>query len=265
MTEDERTRRTRRSREELRSLLIDAGRGILEEEGLSVGAGDLTFKRVFAHVEATTGVRLTNASVIRRVWENQESYRTDVLMRIASTADAAGELDRTVGALAPLLADLDCSTPERRLWTLSELARVGGEAGIRARLETREWSLWIGVWVLALTTAPTGRRQHLREALTDGLGTAADRWEELFTWMCGELGLRPRAPLTLGQFTLAVSAMVEGSALRAGRDGDVDVLVRPSGPAGEPREWTLFGVCLEALALRFLEIDPDWTGARAAA
>jgi hypothetical protein len=33
----------------------------------------------------------------------------------------------------------------------------------------------------------------------------------------------------------------------------------PTGPDGEDQEWTLFAVGTEALALRFFELDPDWT------
>ncbi len=252
--------RARRSREELQDLLLAAGRAIIEQEGLNVGAGDLTFKRVFDHLEATTGVHLTNASVIRRVWDNQEEFQTDVLIAVASTADSAGELDRTVQALAPIVASFDLSSPEARIASLSELARVGGETSIRARLETRDWSLWVGVWVLALTTELVGRRTLIRRALDQGLDDVTNVWEGLFAGVCAALGVRVRAPLTLRQFTAAASAMVEGSALRQGGDPDLERIVRPTGPHGQPQDWTLFGVCLEALALRFFEIDPDWSG-----
>jgi hypothetical protein len=251
-------RRRRHSRDELRALLIAAGREILEEEGLTVGAGDLTFKRVFDEVEADTGVRLTNASVIRRVWENQDDFQADVLVELVSTGNSSGELDRTLEALTPMLRSADRSTPEARMRSLRELSRVCGDVAIRARLGTREWSLWIGVWVLALTTTLSGRRQHLRAALVDGLESVTDLWEELFHGVCAHLGIRSRAPLTVRQFTIAVSAMVEGSALRQGGDPELELITRPTGPGGSLQEWTLFGVCLEALALRFFEIDPDW-------
>jgi hypothetical protein len=247
----------------MRDLLLDAGREILEQEGLDVGAGDLTFKRVFDYVEATTGVRLTNASVIRRVWENQEEFQTDVLVAIASTADSSGELERTVAVMAPLLTSPDLSSPQARMASLSELARVGGVSSLRARLETRDWSLWIAVWVLALTTGLAGRRILIRQALEEGLENVTDVWEQLFERSCAILGIRVREPLTLRQFTAAVSAMVEGMALRQGGDPDIEQIVRPTGPHGEPEEWTLLGVCFEALALCFLEIDPDWDGAPA--
>jgi hypothetical protein len=62
---------TRRDREELRTTLIEEGREILFTEGLKAGSSSLTFKRVFDRVEAKTGLRITNASVIKRIWENQ--------------------------------------------------------------------------------------------------------------------------------------------------------------------------------------------------
>jgi hypothetical protein len=244
----------------LQDLLLDAGRTIIEQEGLNVGAGDLTFKRVFDHLEATTGVHLTNASVIRRVWDNQEEFQTDVLVAIASTTDSAGELERTVEVVAPMMASFDLSSPEARIASMSELSRVGGEISIRARLETRDWSLWVGVWVLALTTELVDRRILIRRALDQGLEDVTVAWEGLFTGVCAAIGIRVRAPLTLRQFTVAATALAEGSALRQGGDPDLERIVRPTGPLGAPQEWTLFGVCLEALALRFFEIDPDWPG-----
>ena len=63
------------SRDELRELILATGQSMLEEEGLSSGAAALTFKRVFARVEEDTGIRLTNASVIRRVWDSQSEFQ----------------------------------------------------------------------------------------------------------------------------------------------------------------------------------------------
>ena len=259
MPEGEDERPLRRSREELRDLLIQTGRAILEEEGLSVGAGGLTFKEVFARVEVATGARVTNASVIRRVWENLAEYQTDVLVDIALRADSTGELDLTLEALAPLVVASDLSTPAARLASLRELARVGGEVGMTARLESREWYLWIGVWVLGLTNDLTGRRTNIREALLESFATMTATWEDLFEGICAHLGLRVRENLTVRQFTQAVSSMAEGSALRQGGDLALALIERPTGPGGELQQWTLFGVCLEALAVRFLEIDPDWS------
>ena len=94
------------------------------------GAGDLTFKRVFERVEATTGERLTNASVIRRVWENQAEFQTDVLASVAASGDTNGELATTMEAVAPLFEVLDRSSPEARLRAVSEVCRAAGRRGV---------------------------------------------------------------------------------------------------------------------------------------
>ena len=76
--------KVRRSREELRDLILDAGRDVLLSEGLGSGAEHLTFKRVLAHVEATQGIRVTNASVIRRIWDNQNEFQLEVIRSIVN-------------------------------------------------------------------------------------------------------------------------------------------------------------------------------------
>src|SRR6202140_5471028 len=78
-----RKRQTKQSREDLRATLLAAGQEILHEEGLKTASRNLTFKRVFERVERESGLRLTNASVIGRVWENQPDYQADVLVSIA--------------------------------------------------------------------------------------------------------------------------------------------------------------------------------------
>ena len=92
-------RQPRKSRDHLRSLLLEAAQAILREEGLGVGTDALTFKRVFDRVERDTGLRLTNASVIKRVWENQADYQTDVLVDIAGD-EGREEHGRSKGSAA---------------------------------------------------------------------------------------------------------------------------------------------------------------------
>ena len=73
----------RQPKRQLRQLMLDTGRTILDEEGIETASTNLTFKRVFDRVEQDTGRHLTNASVIRRIWENQADYQADVLVAVA--------------------------------------------------------------------------------------------------------------------------------------------------------------------------------------
>ena len=253
-------RKQRRSKEELRELVMTAGRRILDEEGLGTGIADLTFKRVFERVEADEGVRLTNASIIRRVWKNQSEFQIDVLSAIASASNSTGELESITEAIAPMLGDLDLSTPEARLRAMGELCRVAGSAAFGALTDSRQWSLWVGVWVLAVSGAPGTVDPRIRDALVRGYLTGTEEWAALHRAVTEFLGLRPRAPLTLREFTVSTGALIEGCVLRQVGAEDLPVIERPTGSGGSPQEWTLFSVGLEALALQFFEPDPDWVG-----
>jgi hypothetical protein len=256
--DDPGTRRQRRSKDELRELVMTAGLRILDEEGLGIAIADLTFKRVFERVEADTGVRLTNASIIRRVWENQSDFQSDLLSAIASASNSTGEMDSTVFALAPLLGGLDLSTPEARLAAMREICRVAGRTAFDALTESRGWALWVGVWVLAATGAPGTVDPRIRDALVRGYLAGTEEWVAMHQGLLDIMGLRPRAPLTLRDFTVSTGALIEGCVLRQVGAEDLPVIVRPTGPGGAPQEWTLFAIGLEALARQFFEPDPDW-------
>ncbi len=257
-------RQSKLNRDELRSLLLETGRTLLIEEGMGSGVDNLTFKRVFERVEADTGRRISNASVIRRVWENLADYQADVLVAIAAQ-DGLGEFEGTFAALTPLFESLDLSTPEARDRSLLEVCRVGGAANILARLESPDWWLWISVWALAMTDTlvddvdrRVGHQQRIREALLDGYESFTHLWEDAYTGLAALLGMRARAPLTVRQFTVAIGALAEGCSLRQRLDPEMLGILRPTGPNGEDQEWTVFAIGLEALQRQFFEPDPDW-------
>jgi hypothetical protein len=251
----------RRSREEIRLLMMTAGLDLLAEEGLGIGAEELTFKRVFDRVEASTGKRLTNASVIRRVWTNQAEFQDDVLSAVAMAGDGGGEMGDTAAAMIGLLQTVDVSTPAGRRRGLSQICRVGGEASLGALVDSRRWSLWVGVWVLAVTGPQSERGRRIRKALVEGYETTTDLWVGLYQALMNYLGVRVRAPFTLRQFTVSVGALIEGCAMRAAAEPDAPPIFRPTGPDGASEPWSLFAVGLEALVVQYLELDPDWPGA----
>jgi hypothetical protein len=263
-------RQPKQSREELRALLLQTGRTVLIEEGLGAGATTLTFKRVFERVEVETGLRLSNASIIRRVWANQADYQADVLASVAAE-DGLGEFDKTIQALGPLIDGLDLSTPEARDRSLREVCRVGGAANIFMLLESPNWSLWIAVWALATADSLRGdqqqirNQQRIRAALLDGYDGFTKLWEGAYRALAAVLGMRVRTPLTFRQLTVAVGALAEGCSLRQRVDRQMLKILRPTGPKGEDQEWTLFAIGLEALLQQFFEPDPDWSASQESA
>jgi hypothetical protein len=251
------TRQPKRSREQLRVVMLQAAQEILLDEGLGVGTDALTFRRVFDRVEADTGLRLTNASIIRRVWENQTEYHTEVLLAIAADAGDEG-LAAVTQAIAPVLAALDTSSPARRVAAAREICRVGGNAEITTLDGSAAWSLWIGVWALATAGEVTEQKRRIRQALSASYRSGNDQYLNTYLALSTLLGLRLRPGLTIHQFTVAVGALAEGCALRNRVDEDQAGFLLPTGPGGEAQEWTLFSLGLQALAARFFEIDPEF-------
>ena len=146
-----------RSRSELRELLVETGLQILIEEGLGSGAERLTFKRVLDRIEADQGIKISNASVIGRIWKNMEEYQEDVLAT-ATEDENDDEIDQTLAAVEGVLEQSDLSTLDGRERTITQLCRVAGgtHAGALARSPT--WHLFIGIWGRAASASGSERR-----------------------------------------------------------------------------------------------------------
>lgn len=250
-------RRTRMSRDELRALLVEEGRSLLHEDGFGSGPGNLTFKKVFDRVESGTGIHLTNASVINRVWRNLADFQADVLVSIAEDSqlpEAAGAVD----AIASALSGLDLASPESRAFAVRALCRIGGGANTVALSASDTWSLWVNLLAMATEASEDGPRQRLLSAFRDGYQNVDDFWSSTYSGLIDLLGLRLREPWTLRHFTMAVTAYSEGCSMRNRIDDRVEFFNRPTGPNGDDEEWTLFAIGLEGLVDHFLEPDPDY-------
>lgn len=250
--------RPRMARDELRTLFIEAGLTILREEGLAAIGEALTFKRVRERVEADTGIRVTNASIIGRAWDSQFDFQTDVLATIAAD-DSGAEITRTVQGLEPVLLSMDPSSIESRRGTMREVARLTASANTSALNQSTDWLLWIGIGAMTAVGVAPGRRRRIDSALEQAYLSMTDRMESIYQAGLDFVGYRVRDGLTVNHFTIAVAALAEGCALRNRVDAArMKGIMRPTGPNGEEQEWTLFGLALDALAEQFFEVDPDW-------
>lgn len=249
-------RRPRQSREDLRALLLSAGQSILLDEGLGTVADALNFKRAFDRVESETGIKLTNASVIGRVWANLDDYQTDVLVELASDTSRSNvsEVDELVAAV---LSEWDLSTAQARSEALSEVCRVAGAALGDALRHSASWSVWINVWTMATSSDLPDRHQRVLSALMRSYDAINEEGEKAFGSLMMVFGYRIKEPLTVMQFLNAVGALSEGCSLRDRVDTKMLGIVRPTGPGGEDQSWTIFGIGLHALVLEFFELDPN--------
>ena len=228
-----------------------------------MGASNLTFKRVFGRLEARTGVRLTNASVIGRVWANQVDFQADVLVTVAreEARRAEGMGQRSVS----LLGAHDMTTPESRARALREVCRAEGNASSAAIDRSANWSLWINVVSMSTSNLDPGAQARIKEALEMGYQAVTRFWSENFSVLAALLGLRLLPEWSIEQFAMAAIAFAEGCAIRELAGDHIGVMVRPTGPDGGDQEWSLYAVGMEALVHQFFEADPEFTPAAGAA
>ena len=135
------------------------------------------------------------------------------MARVVAGTNEVGQLGAALDLLAPLLGTFDLSTPETRWAALVEITRLAGEVAIRSRVGTRDWELWVGVWVVTVTNPGNKTDPKLRQALADGLEDTGEAWDQLFDAIMDRLGLRLRPGLTLRQLTESTGAMAAGYAL----------------------------------------------------
>ena len=92
---------TRRTRDELRALMIDAGCELLERRGLAFNPPSLTYANVFQHLETTQDIRLHRSQIHGRIWDSQDHFRTDVVIEtIRTVLPPESDVDDMVADLA---------------------------------------------------------------------------------------------------------------------------------------------------------------------
>jgi len=136
---------------------------------------------------------------------------------------------------------------------------VEGNASSEAINESASWQLWIGVIAMAMSTAPPELQMRIKAAVADGYLSVTRFWTKNFQSLINLLGFRIRHPWSMDHFSTAAIAYAEGCALRQVASGEIEMVVRDTGPKGEGQEWSPYATGMEALVDQFLEPDPGFT------
>jgi hypothetical protein len=246
---DIRRRRQRMSGEEYRDLLLAEGQKILIDEGLSLGADRVTFKRVFDRIK-TRGLTITNASIIGRVWENQDAYQRELILEVARH-DFMGEFPVTLAALADAMSTKDTSSESSRWASFENVLRALATGAMTDVMASKLWPIWVGAWTRWHINGEVWDAE-MRLALSEGEGAQHARTVELYTYIFSGLGIRPRAPHDIDEWAVAVLSLLSGFAIRSAADERASRTVITS----DSGEWNLLGLAIRALAHDLLEVDP---------
>ncbi len=252
------SRGPRRSSEQIRELLVEAGLAIIASEGLANGAEHLTFKRVFSYLKENQAVTLSHASVIKRVFDSQEDFQTEVLKSIA-TNGAADLSGASLGLFADAMSDADLSSVEARTECLLNIVRVAGNFASEVLRTSELWKSWIGVWALSASGNRSAARKEIHDALRGTYREIDQSAVNFYNHALDSLGFRFRNGYTIEMFTIAASSIVEGCSLRDLVDHDSMKLIDlPTGPGGSLQSWTPQSMALAAITQAVIEPIPDW-------
>ena len=247
------TTRTRRTREELRALVVDAGCQVLLSLQPTLAFEQLTYGAVFGHLKEAQGIRVTHASVHERIWPNQKAFQLEVLR---TTLDRLpGEsLMRYLDPLQRAMEQAALTTLAGRRRAAQEFMRVGQNANWQALALDEANSLRI-YHMLRVSLATFGpeqdvdpERQELIDLMVQLRTTSLESYIALMKGMCDLIGLRPRpiygdSELAFVQLARSANATAIGFVLDELGSTD-EMLHLPSGPDGELEEWRPVSIAL---------------------
>jgi len=241
-------------RDDLRELLVEAGLDILIDEGLARGTERLTFKRVFDRVEEEQGIRVTNASVIGRIWTDMADYQADVLAAALENLDRAGAEDM-VRAASEVLSAADLSSVEGRRAATREVIRVGCAAHVEAITHSRKAALNMGLRGLSVSKLPGEGATQAAASVRRAYEVYCVRWDFVFEQSFDLLGIRVRPGVTVRQLSMLAISLVEGFAIWDRLEPvSARSILQPTGPGGGSQEWSLLSLGLDALVGQLTEL-----------
>ncbi len=214
----------------METLVLDAAVDLVDLEGLGTGLEGITYTKVFRHLEASSGVRVTRASVHERLWADQGAFQAAVRRRLLETADP-----ETIPDVIDLTGETTSESDPAVVTAADSARRVQALATIRT----------------SLAYAPEHERSDAAECVEMFRSSQRRRLDALTTAYTRRVGERGGVVAeshgldlesAMALVVRAVAATAEGAAIQAPFD---------SGTAPEPG--SLAALVGESLLERFFE------------
>lgn len=256
---------TRRSRSDLKQLVLTAGVEQLVEEAPRFAIDTLTYKTVFDRLARTRGVKVTHASVHERIWASQRDFQLDVLT--SAVAHVPGQNFKTFStAASDALADLSLATEDDRWRATREVTRRGMNASIDS---TADHELLVALRFLCsrIAAASPHAKDELEPVIELVRQTRRDTtalYVEMVMFLTTALGLRLRADHGMSFEGAARTLSVVSTSTATGLE--IDAFVdhdlpedMPTGPNGESQRWSAVAIAAWAMVSFLFEPDPNFT------
>lgn len=253
-------KRTRRSRAELRDMMLSAGKEVMFEIAPTLGFEQLTYSTVFQHLETEYGQKVTIGSVHERIWKSQRDFQLAVIadaLRDPIPVAPDDALDRA----AEVIVNTDLSTPAARRYALQSAVRLGSyqwNARAHPRATDLAHIVRFRLWSLGHDHPEA---EGFTEAINDIRTRSNDGYANVVTMVMKAIGLRVR-PQAGDPAEVVQTIALLGNATTVGLRTDVLELSQqsrfiPTGPAGELEEWYPDAIALWAYVQSMLELEDD--------
>lgn len=248
----------RRSRDELRELLLDVGVELLTERNVDFSIDALGYRTVFDHLEKTRGVRVTYGSVHERIWGSQREYQLAVLTAAVHSIPEQN-FDAFAGPASRVIDALPLDTPAHRRYAAQELTRVAMNANWES--SPPGYDLLRTLRYLCATLDTTSETiEPLLGLIAEQRARTAELYSEVLHQLVAVLGLRARAPLALDE--AVASLALASNATIAGLDLDsavapLEPLMLATGPDGQEQSWHRAAFTTWVMTRGLLELDGE--------
>ncbi|MDN3497150.1 hypothetical protein QL996_14500 [Planococcus sp. APC 4015] len=226
----------RRSAEETRTLILEAGLQLLLERGATAGVQHVRLQEVLRSVGLTTGAAY-------RIWADQDDFHRDLAVEMVGLRFAPP----VASAQGAIRAVLEGGGDLEEIARVAALDHVVYTSKFHLDPESRDSHAFITA--LALRTA-AGAWPELRDASAERHRGSIAAFEDLYAALLTRYGRRMRSPFTVTDFTEAMAALGEGFAIRAaeGLDHPTYEITGDDAPRGS---WTMFGISILGLVTAF--------------
>ncbi len=210
----------RRTREELRELLVTAGVELLLRNGVALRADSVNYASVFDHIKRTRGVTLYRSLVHKHIWVSQDDFRLDVLAKAAHYhADDSLTTARQVMAAQPQIRHADGSINFRQIVLDSTRALVQAQMLVSAR--SVSFRRWQSIKASLLSNQGDEQSAALRQAVHDRYDELVAELAAVYRSVIPAVGLRVDPSLQMSDDQAHLVHAVLGATFTSGAEYNI--------------------------------------------